>query len=166
MSNAIFSAKRSDGRAEWRVIFDYAEELEYGALITFPQLLALLETDDKARVYQAVNTANRKLWGEAQRSLAVVRGEGYRVLMPEEHELQANNYKRGAKRRLNNAVSVMKATDLSRIADAKKRDWVLNVTAGMVLMSSAIDYHSKRLAQHDNLIAELSKRITDLEEKS
>jgi hypothetical protein len=158
----MFSTKRPDGRAEWRVVFDFVENLDYGTLIPFEQLEALLETNVRGRTYAAVSAANRKLWGKAQRSLGVVRGAGYRVLMPEEHELQAGSYQRGARRRLNNAVSVMKATDLSRM-DAKKRDWMLQVTAGMVLMAQAIDHHAKRLAQHADLIADLSKRISDLE---
>ena len=160
--SGMFSAKRADGRAEWRVVFDHVENLEHGTLIPFETFAELLETDEKPRIYAAVSAANKKLWGKAQRSLGVQRGRGYRILKPEEHELQAGGYQRSAKRRLSNAVSVMKATDLSQLDDMK-RNWVMQVTAGMMLMSSAIDYHSKRLAQHDDLIAELTKRITDLE---
>jgi hypothetical protein len=162
--SALFSAKREDGRAEWRVIFDYVENLEYGTQVTFDEFMTLLGTEDKTRVYQAVGSAKRKLWAKAQRSLDVVRGVGYRVLQPEEHELQAGGYQRTARRRLNNAVAVMQATDISRM-EPKARDWVLQVTAGMVLMARSIDDHQRRLAKHEDLIAELAKRITKLEKE-
>ncbi len=159
--SALFSAKREDGRAEWRVIFDYVAPLEHGTQVTFEELEKLLDAD-RTRVYQAVSAANRRLWKTAQRSLGVVRGVGYRLLKPEEHELQATNYQRTAKRRLGNAVAVMQATDVSKLEE-KQRNWVLQVTAGMVLMARAIDEHATRLAKHDDLIAALSRRIDKLE---
>jgi len=164
MTNALFTARRDDGRAEWRVVFDAVQPLTYGEKITHDALCALLATKDRRRVYQAVSRANRKLWASEQKSLAVVPTVGYRVLKPQEHEIQANGYKHQARRKLDNAVQVMKATDLTSL-DAKQRNWVLQVTAGMVLMARSIDEHASRLARHDDLIKALQERVEKLENK-
>jgi len=161
--SGLFSAKREDGRAEWRVVFDYVEKLDFGTQITFEELMRELGTDEKPRVYQAVGAAKRKLWQKSLRSLDVVRGVGYRILRPEEHEIQATGYQRKGRRQIGNSVAVMQATDIRNMEEAA-RNWVLQVTAGMVLMARAIDDHRSRLAKHDDLIAELTKRVKKLED--
>lgn len=163
--SALFTAKSADGRAQWRILFDHIEaNMKPGDTISFRDLIVLLEVDDRKRVYQIVAMTNKQLWAKAQRSLSVVRHVGYRVLKADEHEMQALGYQSQARKRMSNAVAVMKATDFAALTP-DKRDWALRVTAGLVQVGRAIDAHAERLAQHDGLIADLARRVTELEEK-
>jgi hypothetical protein len=162
---ALFTAKSPDGRAMWRIVYDHVTgTMQPGDTINFTQLATLLDVADKHRIYPVIAKANHELWAKAQRSLSVVRGVGYRVLKADEHEIQALGYQTQARRRMSNAVSVMRATDLVSLPPAK-RDWALKVTAGLIAVGRALDAHSERLAQHDGLIKDLAKRVTDLEKE-
>lgn len=158
---SLFQSKREDGRAEWRVVFDLVDALQPGEVITHEILLDALETDDRAKVYRAVQRAMRELWSSRSRSLGVVKGVGYRVLRAEEHELQANGYRRQARRRQGNAVAVIDATDLSALTSTQ-REWMIKVQAGMHLIARAMDSHAKQLARHDDLIASLQSEVAQL----
>jgi hypothetical protein len=161
--SALFTAKSADGRAQWRILFDHVITLAPGDTIEYAALITLLEVDDKKRVYQLVAQCNKQLWAKAQRSLSVVRHVGYRVLKAEEHEMQALGYQSQARKKISNSVAVMQATDFSALTPTK-RDWALRVTSGLVAVGRAIDAHSEQLAQHDGLIADLAKRVTELEQ--
>src|SRR5215207_416140 len=96
----LFSPRRDDGRAEWRVIYDWIVKLPYGDQITYEALEQLLETADRARVHRAVARCNRVLAREAvPRILGNVRDVGYRVLQPGEYAPQALNIQSQARRR-------------------------------------------------------------------
>jgi hypothetical protein len=156
----MFDAKRADGRAQWRVVADLAKARTPGDLITYIELGELLETEDRKRLYQVVAAANRRLWAKSQRSLAVMPRIGYRILKAEEHEIQATSYQVKARRRMDNAVSIMRATDLAAL-NPRQRDWTLQVTASLVLMARMIDDHDARLARHDDLIRELQEGLAE-----
>jgi hypothetical protein len=162
--STMFTAKSADGRAQWRILFDYVVSLTPGDTMTYDALFRLLEVDNRKHVYQIVAITNRQLWSKAQRSLSIVRHVGYRILKAEEHEIQALDLQTQARRRMDSAVSVMRATDL-RVLAPDRRDWVLRLTAGLVQVARAIDAHSEQLATHDGLIRDLARRVTDLEDE-
>jgi hypothetical protein len=163
MSTAgLFQPSRPDGRSDWRVIFDLVADLDYGQEVTHKQLLDELETDDRGRLYRAVGRANRELWKTREKALAVVRGQGYRILRPSEHERLAEAYKRQARTRMGNAVAVMQGTNLSML-DAAAREWAVQVTSGMVLLARVMDEHAAKLARHEQLLDELRAKVERIE---
>jgi hypothetical protein len=152
MSTAgLFDAKRADGRAEWRVVFDLVADFEFGQTITYEALLEALGTTDKGRVYKAVGRANHELWRTRQRSVAVVRGIGYRMVKPTEHEILANSYRRQARRRVGNAVEVINAADLNFMSDSE-RDWHAKVQGGLTMLAAAMDNHEQRIRRIESII--------------
>lgn len=159
-----FTPKRLDGRPRWVVVYDLAVKAEPGDTIPYQLLEAQLETSDRKQVYRAAAKANEKLWDKMQRSLDVVPAVGYRVLLPHEHEAQASHFQRQSRRKLNNAVAVASAVDLSRLSE-KERNQALQFAAGLILMSRAVDRHERKLARHDDMLRELNERIERMERK-
>jgi hypothetical protein len=133
-----------------------------GDVLEYERILTALETDDKAKVYRCVQRANRQLWAEHDRALAVVRGKGYRMLRADEHEMLAGGYQKQAKRRMNNAVAVMNATRLDELTP-DQRDWAIKVQTGLRILAGAVDMQARKLSKHDDLIASLQRRVERLE---
>jgi hypothetical protein len=161
-TSGLFQASRPDGRSDWRVVFDRVADVEYWAEVTHDELLAELETEDRGRLYRAVGRANRELWKTREKSLAVVRGKGYRVLHPSEHERLAEGYKQQARKRMGNSVAVMQATNLSELS-SQEREWAVRVTAGLMTLARVMDEHAAKLARHDELLSELREKVERIE---
>lgn len=158
-----FTPKREDGRALWQVVFDAVHADPPNTIYTHDDIGRLIETDKKHDIYSAVGRCNRELWKRAQRSLQNVRGVGYRMLKPQEHEVQALDYQERGRRKMKHAVAVMRATDLSALNDLE-RTHVLQVEAVLVAMGRAIDHHTQRLTRHDEILRELAERVDALEQ--
>lgn len=162
-TSGLFQPSRPDGRSDWRVVFDRVANLDYGAEVTHDELLAELETDDRGRMYRAVARTNRELWKTREKSLAVVRGKGYRILHPSEHERLAEGYKQQARKRMGNAVAVMQGTNLS-ILTPQEREWAVQVTSGLMMLARIMDEHAAKLARHEELLSELREKVERMEE--
>jgi hypothetical protein len=158
----LFQAKRKDGRAYWRVAFDRLVSAIPGELVPQPELLALLETDDRTLLYASVARAAKELRKHAQRDVAPVRGRGYRVLYANEHVGKADSHKDRAERQLKIANEVIDATDLAALSDSERELWS-QVKRGMVLLYQAVSSHEIAIARHEALIASLQSRIEGLE---
>lgn len=165
MNAGLFSARRPDGRAEWRVVFDLAVTMEPGETLTHDQLRAELDTDDMQRVYRAVGGANTRLWKDRRRSLASVPGTGYRMLHATEHEVQADDYRKQGRRKVGKAVAVMDAVDLDAIPDSQ-REWAVKVQGGLRILAQAMDSHARTLHKHDDMISRLTERVDRLEKQT
>ena len=161
-TSGLFQPSRPDGRSDWRVVFDQVADLDYGAEVTHEELLAELESDDRGRMYRAVARANRELWKTREKSLAVVRGKGDRILHPSEHERLAEGYKQQARKRMSNAVAVMQGTNLS-VLSPQEREWAVQVTSGLMMLARVMDEHAAKLARHEELLTELREKIERME---
>jgi hypothetical protein len=161
--SGLFKPKRPDGRAEWKVVFDIVKDAEPGRIIIYAELAAALESDSRDRIHRAVRRCNRELWRIRNRSLGNLRGVGYRLLLPTEHEDQALEFQGSARRKVSSAVSIMKAVDLAMMSNSE-RDRALRVSALLVAMARSVDWHAERLSRHDDLIRELADRVERLEQ--
>lgn len=154
----LFSARRADGRAEWRVIYDYAVGLPYGTDVKFEQFAGLLDTEDRSRVHRAVRRCNHQFTDEAKpRVLGNVRGVGYRVLQPADYAPTALHMQRTARRKMTSAVDLMRTAPLADMTSGQK-EWAHRVT--MVLMDNEIRLRSQEQWQKtaEQRLAELEKR--------
>jgi hypothetical protein len=161
---ARFIAKREDGRALWQVVFDAVHADPPDTIYSYADIGRMLETDERHDIYSAVGRCNRELWRRAQRSLQNMRGIGYRMLKPQEHEVQAMDYQDRGRRKMHNAVSIIRATDLAALNDLE-RTHVLQIESVLVAMGRAIDHHSQRLTRHDEILRELAERVGALEQE-
>jgi xylose isomerase len=155
----LFSPRRADGRAEWRVVYDEVLSRPYGDQITFDDLKALLDTDDRNRVHRAVGRCNQVLTREnVPRILGNVRGVGYRILQPGEYTGQALNIQSQARRKMTNAVDLMRVAPLDEMTPAQ-RNWAHQVT--MVLVDNELRLRSQEQWQKD-----AERRLQELEQRA
>lgn len=154
----LFSPRRSDGRAEWRVIYDRISKLTYGDRITFKELEQMLNTDDRNRIHRAVGKCNKVLTREnIPKVLGNIRGTGYRILQPGEYAPQALNIQQQARRKMTNAVDLMKAAPLNDMTPAQQH-WAHQVT--MVLVDNELRLRTQEQWRKDaeNRLQELERR--------
>lgn len=155
----LFSARRPDGRAEWRVIYDHAVSLPYGTDVKFTDIAELLETDDRNRAHRAVGRCNRQFTQENKpRVLGNVRGIGYRVLQPADYATAALSIQKSARRKMTNAVDLMRTAPLQDM-NPSQREWAHRVT--MVLIDNELRLRSQEEWQKD-----AERRLSELERRA
>lgn len=155
----LFSPRRSDGRAEWRVVYDHAVNLPYGTDVKFTELADLLETDDRSRAHRAVRRCNRQFTQESKpRYLGNVRGVGYRVLQPADYAPAALGIQRQARRKMTSAVDLMRSAPMHEMSPTQ-REWAHRVT--MVLMDNELRLRSQEEWQKD-----AERRLQELERRA
>lgn len=155
----LFSPRRDDGRAEWRVIYDKVLASSYGDQFTFAQLGELLDTHDRARVHRAVGRCNQVLTREnVPRILGNIRGTGYRILEPAQYSSQALNIQNQARRKMTNAVDLMRTAPLEEMTPAQ-RNWAHQVT--MVLVDNEL-----RLRSQEQWRKDAERRLQELEHRA
>ncbi len=155
----LFSPRRPDGRAEWRVIYDFAAGLPYGTDVKFARIAELLDTDDRARAHRAVRRCNRQFTQDSlPRVLGNVRGVGYRILQPADYAPAAMNIQRQARRKVTSAVDLMRTAPLADMTPGQ-RDWAHRVT--MVLVDNEL-----RLRSQEDWQKEAERRLAQLEQRA
>lgn len=159
----MFNPKRADGRSEITVVYDRLKQMQPGDTVNHDELMALLGTNNKHRLYAAVLGAAKRLRARDQRSVGSVRGVGYRMLYAKEHEEQAHHHQRKGRRQVGTAVNVMRSVDMSALSPAEQ-SWARKVTAGMMILATALDHQAAKIASHDDMIRELQARVDKLEE--
>ena len=155
----LFSPRREDGRAEWRVVYDHAIDLPYGSDVSHDELGKLLETEDRDRAYRAVRRCNQQFTRENKpRILGNVRGTGYRVLQPGEYAPAALAYQVQARRKMTNAVDLMRTAPLTDMSPAQQA-WAHKVY--LVLCDNEL-----RLRSQEQWQSEAEKRLAELERRA
>lgn len=155
----LFSPRRADGRAEWRVLYDHAVDLDYGAEISFAAIFKLLDTDDRNRAHRVVRRCNQQFMREGKpKILGNVRAHGYRVLMPGEYAPSALAYQTSARRKLGTAVDLIKTAPLDDMSPAE-RTWAHQVT--MVLIDNEL-----RLRSQEQWSKDAERRLRELERRA
>lgn len=155
----LFSPRRPDGRAEWRVVYDAVATLPYGTDVKFSDLAEWLETDDRARAHRAVRRCNRQFTQESKpRILGNVRGYGYRVLQPTDYAPAALALQRSARRRMTNAVDLIRTAPLKDMTPTQ-REWAHRVQ--MILIDNELRLRAQEDWQHD-----AEQRLQELERRA
>ncbi len=155
----LFSPRREDGRAEWRVIQDAAAKLPYGADLTFDDITKLLDTDDRSRAHRAVRRCNKQFVREnIPRVLGNVRGAGYRVLKPSEYATAAIALQVQGRRKVSNALDLMRTAPINDMSP-QAQEWAHKVT--LVLMDNEL-----RLRSQEQWQQTAETRLTELERRA
>ena len=155
----LFSPKRPDGRAEWRVVYDHAIKLAYGADLSFDEIAKLLDTDDKPRAHRAVMRCNKQFTREnIPRVLGNVRGVGYRVLKPSEYATAAIALQVQGRKKVSNALDLMRTAPINDM-NPQAQEWAHKVT--LVLMDNDL-----RLRSQEQWQQAAETRLTELERRA
>lgn len=158
----LFAAKRPDGLAAWRVLYERLARMAPGETVPHDELMARLETDDMGLVYRSVTRANKELEAVDRRAVAVVPGVGYRMLHASEHVGLADSHRKSAKRQIAAAKRALDGTRLGELT-AEQRTLHHQVAIGFAFVGQVLDHHASRLASHDKLIHDLARRVSTLE---
>lgn len=155
----LFSPRRADGRAEWRVIYDHVVTLPYGTDLSFDEIAKLLDNEDRARAHRAVLRCNKQFTRENKpRILGNIRGVGYKVLRPSDYAPAALGYQLQARRKMTNAVDLMRTAPITDMTPGQ-RDWAHKVY--LVLCDNEL-----RLRSQEQWQSEAEKRLAELERRA
>jgi hypothetical protein len=167
---ALFTPKRLDGIAEWRIVYEMAQRLSPGETITYDTLAEALDIDSSNRspIYKAVGRANKELRRHDYRSLEPVATVGYRVLLATEHVLQSRRYVKQGRRRISTGLEVVEATDLSRLSGIERQQTVAlsMVLQGMCQAISHLDQRQRRTeVALSKVVQDTDQRLSEQEQQ-
>ena len=89
-------------QAEWKTLYEHLKKVKLGTVVTYRTFSTLLDRpfeDNRSPLYRAI----KELEVQDKRTLVNVRGEGYRVAEPDEHEKLARRHIRSSHRQLTKA---------------------------------------------------------------
>lgn len=149
-----FTAKREDGRAVWRVLYDHIEQgldenrFHVGDVLPHDTLRGLLDEEEQRSYVAAINRAAKSLREERQVSLVAVRGYGYRLVSGIAQADQGAGYKRKATRSLKRGLAIIETTDYGSLS-AGERTTVDGMRRGMTVLAAATAASWERLNRHE-----------------
>lgn len=168
--SAAFEPSRPDGRSDRQVVYDLVQDAEPDTTFTYDALQAALSEGlespaERSRVYQAVAHANRTLLQERQRCLNVVRGTGYRVIHADEHLPVALVRKDRAQTQLKRGIELLRKCRVGELDENQRKlhEGQLLILGGLY---QAVQESERRHARSESLIADLSKRVDQLENQT
>lgn len=168
MSAARFQTVRSDGRAYWRVAFEYivaeaeAGRLHIGDMISHEQLTTVMEMETGPAYYQAVRKAVVRLQRDHGRSLRAVPRAGYQFVAGAGQVEVARNHQGKGQRALARAVETAVTVDEQMLGGVAEVDLHRRVVVGLRAMAQVAEMHAERLADHEAEIERLKvARIDD-----
>jgi hypothetical protein len=169
--SGLFTAKRPDGKSEWRVVYELAVLLSPGDVLLHEQIRTALDIPDESgmeRVYKAASRAAKELRRHNQRSLESVPGLGYRMLLANEHELQSRRYQRSSRRRMQTSLEVVKATNTEELTPAERQKTMAlqMVLQGMCQVISDLDVRQRRTeAALSRIEVQTEERLSEQEQQ-
>lgn len=164
-------------RPEWRMIYeDLLVGKEFGDVVLFEDLNRVLKRaflPARSPIYRAM----KQLRNHDNRQLAPLRGQGYRVVQPREHEDVAVKEQRSGRRKVDKAVDIathveksqLTTQELQRIQrlelDLRRQKAALRfVTERVENQQLVIDAHQQAVTSQAEQIATLSRDVDALKE--
>ena len=157
---APFKPRRADGRAVWRVGFDYITDgldrgsIRDGDLLTHDQLAEALEMGQDSYYYGTISKVRAELQKERNRDLVPVKGKGYQLVSGRAQVDHGRAQHKSARRKMSKAVATVGSADLSGLPPQEQREIAL-LTRGMQFMYQVLGQTVEEVEQHRQDIAEL-----------
>lgn len=157
---APFAPKRADGRALWRVAYDFIADgmdngrFREGDLLTHDQLAGVMEIEQTAYYYSTVTKVRTELQKERNRDLVPVRGKGYQLVTGMAQVDHGRAQHRSARRKMSKALMTVDTADLTALSSSEQRDVAL-LKRGMKFMSQVLGQTVEQVEQHQQDIEEL-----------
>lgn len=127
---------------EWQLIYQRVSTLDEGTVLTYDDLDEVLGRDfrgDRSPIYRCIGELEKV----DHRTLAVVRGSGYRIAAANEHERLAVGHHRRSRKQMRKAVSKAASADRSKLTPEERK---------------RIDGLEMSLRQHADMIRRLEAR--------
>lgn len=165
--SARFEPSREDGRSDRQVVVDLVEEHQPDDVLSHAEILAALRegTDREIgpeHVYRAAGAASRWLIKNEKKALVTMRGQGYRISVPDDfHSLTLVRRDR-ASTQLNRGREVLENAPLDGMTEAVREAMVpLTILIGGAY--AQLHAHQQRLKRHEGAILDLADRVKKLE---
>lgn len=166
--SARFTPQRPDGRARWRVAFDYiaaglaSGSLQTGSVIEHETLAREMDTEfPGSAYYMAMTRAAAELQRERQKSLLSERGVGYRIIQGTAMIDQGRGHQNKAQRSVGKAIAVANAVDENDLDTASDVSMVRGVRRGFALLGAVLAQHAEHLNEHDRQIEKLNEATNE-----
>lgn len=159
---APFTPRRADGRALWRVAFDYVADgldqgrIREGDLLPHAMLTQAMEIEQDSYYYGTIAKVRTELQKERNRDLVPVRGKGYQLVTGRAQVDHGRAQHKSARRKMTKAVATVSTADLSAMSAQEQRDVGL-LLRGMRHMSSILDQTIDQVNKHEEDIEELRR---------
>lgn len=140
----MFKTNRADGVSPWKRVYDYIRERAPQMDDVF-QHAELRQVADAGKDYYAVmSRVSRELEREDKRTLAVVRGGGYRFTGGVRHVERGAGYRKRANKAMGRALQLVSSADYA-VMDAEGRRWADRQRNAMVALVSIVKQHDEKL---------------------
>lgn len=164
----LFRPRRADGRAEWRVIFDWiTEEMVAGRVkindvIEHDDLVEVLGTDRQdSSYYSAVNRAIAELVKVHGRTLISERGKGYRLIAGVTMLKKVDKFVEKSRQEYRKGLETAQGINDNDVS-IPDRGVVDKIRIGMAAVANILSLQAEKMAEHDEEIAMLkSTRLDD-----
>lgn len=112
-----------------QLIIDTVGDRAEGDLIKYADLAALLDTDDRTLMQQAVNAAKPGMECAHRKAVVAVRNVGYRIVHASEHLGLARTHQQKSLRQLRRSRSKVDNVDFGKLTDGERAAVTLAATA-------------------------------------
>ena len=166
---SAFQPSREDGRSDKRVVYELTHAAVSDTVFTHGDIQAALEAGvdrdiTRARISQAVASANKMLLREHSRYLTTIPGVGYRMIRAEEHLPVALGKKARAETQIQHGIDLLKNTDLSELTETQRTVHLGHtmILEGVWRMAKASE---KRQAEQQRAINEMLQKQTEIADR-
>lgn len=154
-------------RAQWRIVYDLLRAAAVDTVVTYDLICEKLGLDPKSERHigqMAARRAGIELEREDGRAVEPVRGEGYRIVRPEEHLRLGRRRNRSAGRQLARGEQVVTTVDLNKV-DPETARALNRLAQGFALQHEINRRMEARQNRTDRVLGLLMDRVEDLERK-
>lgn len=152
--------------ARWRIVYGLMRPLEPGQVLTYEAMaeaLSLHPDRDRHVIQMATRRAIRELLDVDHRAADAVRGQGYRIAAPVEHNALAQQRNRRARTQLKTGHRIATKVDLSGL-NAEQVGALELIARGFAHQMEINERMARKQEQHDEAINLLMQRVDKLEQ--
>lgn len=152
--------------ARWRVLYALMRPLGPGQVLTYEKMadaLSLHPDRDRHVLQMAARRAMKELLEVDHRAVDAVRGEGYRIAAPAEHNALARQRNRRARNQLRSGHSIATKVDLTGL-NTEQIGALELIARGFAHQMEINERMARKQAQHDEAIGLLMQRVDRLEQ--
>lgn len=149
---AAVGIKPKGPQAQWRFVYDRMVKMNVGDLLSNEEVDKIAEEAGAAPGTRGslLARAVQEMESKHSRTLANVRGVGYRMVAASEHSKLAAAKRKRARRQLRGAVSKLTSADRSQLTETQRRE---------------LDLQAEQLRRHDEMLKRLDAKTKRHEDR-
>lgn len=148
-------------------LYDAMKDADYGRVFTYQEISDIVGVDDiRANGNrQIIYSVDKRLLKTAQRCLANVVNEGYKIITPDEHLARMAWRQKRSRRQARMGKLTGEATDLNQISDPVARKAIQDQTTRLASIESQLAHHRKRMARTETVVSGQVEKTDAMDER-